>query len=284
MGPIRHLFNVLRWELSRSTKRLYRNSSIAFGIGGTLFLFWDIAEHFLHWLPEPSKKLLYVVVCFFVITAILHFFLQIEEWKQSKRERKFAKSLASILDEFSALDFEAIRNGDFQSLANFVNASILKRSAESLLCSGPSFSVMLQPEENARLEIFYQWPPETVFGNYRPRPGEGAAGTAFEENQTLYVPIKEHRGGMILSKEGLLEGTNLDLFVEPAAADPFKCILCVPIAVGLPGNGATVANNVLGVLNLHSDKTFGISDFDMDVAQVTARLLALVFDTRQKAK
>ncbi len=283
MNRLRDIFNLLRWEFSRSTKRVYRNSAIAFVVLSGLLYFYDVAEHFLHWLPDPPEKFLYIIVAILVLAGILHLFHQIEQWKESKRERRFAKSVVSILDEFSGLDFRAIAEGNDQVLTNFVKASILKLVTESLFCRKPTFSVMLQPNQGSRLEIFYHWPPEAKFGDFKPLSGEGAAGLTFEDNQTVYVPITKHRWGMKLSKEGLLEGWDFELF-EKSSLDPFKCVLCVPISARLPGDNTGEAGNVFGVLNLHSKKAFGIKDFDMDIAQVTARLLALVFDRREKER
>jgi hypothetical protein len=72
MGRLRDLFNLLRWELSRSTKRIYQRSAILVGIVGTLFFFYDVAEHFLHWFPEPPEKLLYFTVAILIVAGLLH--------------------------------------------------------------------------------------------------------------------------------------------------------------------------------------------------------------------
>jgi hypothetical protein len=282
MARLRDLFNLFRWELSRSTKRLYRDSSILSVIIGGLLYFYDVGEHFLHWLPEPPKKLLYGVVVFLVIAGILHLFHQMEQWKESIRERRFAKSLVLILDEFWTLDFEAIGAGNEQILAAFATRA-LGLISECLLCNEPSFSVMTQPQRGSKLEIFYKYPPNKDFGDYSPLPGEGAAGVTFEDNQTVYVPIIKDEWGMKLSKQGVIEGWDAKLF-KKSRFDPFECVFCVPISVTLLSGGGAFASNVLGVLNLHSTRAYGIKDFDMDVAQVTARLLALFLDKREKER
>lgn len=185
-----------------------------------------------------------------------------------------------ILDDFFALDFEAIGAGKEQILTDFAISS-LGLISKCLFCHEPSFSVMTQPVQNAKLEISNKYPPKTQLGDYSPLPGEGAAGMAFEDNQTVYVPITKHKSGMKLSKEGVLEGWIAKAF-QDSSLDPFKCLLCVPISITLPSSGSGDQSNVLGVLNLHSTKAWAIKDFDMDVAQVAARLLALVLDKREK--
>lgn len=104
------------------------------------------------------------------------------------------------------------------------------------------------------------------------KSGEGAAGKAFDSQQTVYLPNVAYGHGLRVLP------TTYDVLtsVYVQGKDGFRSILSVPILIPDRSKGVTASKSV-GVLNLASVRKSAFSEFDLVIGQIGATILSLMY-------
>jgi hypothetical protein len=268
------LFFVFLWGFDRQARKTVRESIFWGSVFGVLLtLGEEVCElekiHALDWLPPFLKTDSTRWV--FIIIAFLFLLIKISESFSSRRQPRFARFFAINLEKVFKLQATVSSLTD-QSLINKARAvfvyGLLQDARKVFRSRTLRYQIMLQ-QSDLLLKTIYTEPEGAHFGDYVPKPGEGAAGLAFETRLVVYVPSKFFRQGLIRKGEQEYELAR-NVFVPSKAGDPFSCVLCVPIQT---------QGKIYGVLNLVCDEPNGFEDFDFEVAEIIGVFLAAAIDT-----
>lgn len=268
------LFFVFLWGFDRQVRKTVRESIFWASILGVLLtLLEEVCElekiHALDWLPPSLKtdtaRWVFIIIAFFFLL------IKISEWFSSRRQPRFARFFAINLEKVFKLQTTVSSFTD-QSLINNARGvfvyGLLQDARKVFRSRTLRYQIMLQ-QSDLLLRTIYTEPRGAHFaGDYVPKPGEGAAGLAFETRQVVYVPSKFFRQGIRKSEQGYELARNV--FVPSKEGDPFSCVLCVPIQS---------QGKIYGVLNLVCDEPNAFEDFDFEVAEIMGVLLAAAVDT-----
>jgi hypothetical protein len=282
---------VIYWGLGRKKQKLIRESLFLTSVLGAIVSIieefpeleqlhiFDLLPSFLRFIPGFVSAP--IVRWIFILVALRLLWLKILEWFAARRE--------SVFTEFVFVNLQKVFN--FQptmlSAADHISTKraqgefvygVLVAAKKIFTSRTLRFQIMLQ-DEDGRLDTKYREPPGAWFAqDYRPMPGEGAAGLAFATGETVYVPMRLFRQGIRRVPERAGNGKvgyklAQDVFVPSREGDPFNCVLCIPIQI----QGASY-----GVLNIVCNEINRFQDFHIEAAQVVGVLLAFAVDKQSR--
>lgn len=130
-------------------------------------------------------------------------------------------------------------------------------------------SIMRWNSERECLEIYYASTPPCYDPGFTLGMGEGAGGTAFMQQYSVYIPVIRFRHGVALVRQPDDSiRMRVLLNVYKPCTHPFKTMLAVPI---ICEGSATV-----GVVNLSSKRKSAFRGSDFYIAYLTAVILGLM--------
>jgi hypothetical protein len=206
------------------------------------------------------------------------------EWKRLGERSHFTTAMRFVFREIGALNFDdCVREEEkrLEKLDNFIT-NVLGAFHEVYKERLDATLNIMAMTSAGDLKIQYVYPPNTT---YDPKaafaPGQGAAGTAYEKRQLVYVPAIRYRHGISVvlprpAGTGVSTASNeptLELAENvyiPVDLQPFKGLLAVPIS--------TADGECYGVLNLDSNVQNPFNDTDMEIADAAASAIGLGVD------
>ncbi len=261
---------VVWWGISDDISRAITTSARWVISVGALILFYELAATIfgaqVHHLPGWASGI--VLAC--AAGLALH---HVHEWESSRKESVFAVTVATLFGEISGLDFS---EGD-EAHKDFIQREFIEKilgafGAVITSKASPVMGVML-PEDRGGVDFLrvdtLVPADETIDSTFELEEGKGAAGTAYRDGITIYVPAIRYRHGISLgpsSTVGLCE-----LVYEPTLKQPFKSLLCVPLHR---------SRAAAGILNVTSRRQNAFRSFDIQVALVAASAISMVLDRR----
>jgi hypothetical protein len=213
-------------------------------------------------LPELPFPLEAAVVALAVL-MIRHY---VHEWKLRRLEMKLPEIVENLLLDFhktSAAASGAAITGFIDSLFDKMKSALDHVSNRGLVLS------LMEKEASSGLLATTFWHPNSAKfdRNVKLRPGEGAAGAAYDKKEAVYVPSVTHEIALTDLDSGSFLSSDIRYKKHSDNDDEFKSILCIPVRTDA---------GVVGVLNIVSTKRGAFGPLDLKIGKLTAGFVSIL--------
>jgi hypothetical protein len=208
----------------------------------------------------------WVDICVGVLAAVLAVH-HLSELFIQKRELQIPGKIGELLDEYRSVIQRRKDPGDKMERDKYLAELMAKFSALLMQGSKRKIWLSLMLSENGQPLSTHVVRPENedLKSASTWKKGEGAAGTAWKDNNLVYIPSTAHRGG--------INGDTFELYtlrkppyVPSGKEKKFASLLCVPILL---------SDELVLVINVLSDRKRALSQLDFRICE-----LARVFIVR----